>query len=152
MNKFRIYIILIVCILGIGSQAYAGNVQEHLRCLALNIYYEARNQSLEGQLAVGYVTINRVKHKRFPNNVCDVVKQYKQFSWFWDKLPDTPREKLAWEDAKRHALYVLSHPHDNVTHGATHYHTHHVKPYWASKMTIVTVIGDHIFYKRKNEC
>ena len=53
------------------------NESEDLICLAENIYWEARNQSLEGKLAVAHVTINRVKSNKFPNNVCGVVKQTK---------------------------------------------------------------------------
>ena len=36
-------------------------------CLALNVYHEARNQPLAGQMAVISVTVNRVNDKRFPN-------------------------------------------------------------------------------------
>ena len=46
-----------------------------LMCMALNIYHEARNESTMGQLAVGQVVMNRVYDDRFPDNVCDVVKQ-----------------------------------------------------------------------------
>ena len=44
---------------------------EALTCLALNIYYEARNQSVEAQIAVSHVVINRVWDDRFPDNICD---------------------------------------------------------------------------------
>ena len=49
-------------------------------CLALNIFFEARNQSLEGQLAVADVVFNRVRDPRYPDNVCDVVYQAKRTS------------------------------------------------------------------------
>ena len=44
-------------------------------CLAENVYHEARNQPLGGQMAVISVTINRVNDDRFPNSICEVVKQ-----------------------------------------------------------------------------
>ena len=44
-------------------------------CMALNIYHEAKNQSMLGQIAVGQVVMNRVEDTRFPDNVCDVVTQ-----------------------------------------------------------------------------
>ena len=44
-------------------------------CLALNIYFEARNQSFEGQVAVAQVVFNRVADHRYPDNVCDVIYQ-----------------------------------------------------------------------------
>ena len=46
-----------------------------LMCLALNIYHEAKNQSFIGQVAVAQVVMNRVKDTRYPNTVCEVVKQ-----------------------------------------------------------------------------
>ena len=44
-------------------------------CLALNLYHEARGESLAGNLAVGFVTMNRVADPRYPDTVCGVVKQ-----------------------------------------------------------------------------
>ena len=46
-----------------------------LMCLALNIYFEARNESIAGQIAVAEVTLNRVASKNYPNNVCGVIYQ-----------------------------------------------------------------------------
>ena len=46
-----------------------------ISCMADNIYFEARNQGTAGWSAVASVTLNRVKDKRFPNTVCEVVKQ-----------------------------------------------------------------------------
>ena len=48
---------------------------ESMLCLALNVYHEAKNQSFIGQVAVAQVVMNRVKDNRYPNNICDVVKQ-----------------------------------------------------------------------------
>jgi spore germination cell wall hydrolase CwlJ-like protein len=50
-------------------------IAEALMCMALNIYHEAKNQSMLGQIAVGQVVMNRVEDRRFPNTVCEVVKQ-----------------------------------------------------------------------------
>jgi len=44
-------------------------------CLARNIFYEAGGESEEGKVAVGMVTINRVKDGRFAKSICDVVNQ-----------------------------------------------------------------------------
>ena len=43
-------------------------------CLAKNIYFEARNQSTAGQIAVSHVVMNRVKSSRYPNTICEVVR------------------------------------------------------------------------------
>jgi spore germination cell wall hydrolase CwlJ-like protein len=40
-------------------------------CLALNAYFEARNQSDAGMIAVSHVVLNRVASDRFPNTLCD---------------------------------------------------------------------------------
>jgi len=42
-------------------------------CLAENIYHEARGESTLGKIAVGLVTINRVRDARWPSNICSVV-------------------------------------------------------------------------------
>ena len=50
-----------------------------LMCMAINIYHEARNESVIGQIAVGQVVMNRVADERFPNTVCEVVTQGKHY-------------------------------------------------------------------------
>ena len=78
-------------------------IAEALMCMALNIYHEARNQSMVGQVAVAEVVMNRVEDSRFPDTICEVVKQavtYKntdkpvlhkcQFSWYCDGQKDEP--------------------------------------------------------------
>lgn len=49
--------------------------ERDIDCLARNIFYESANESLEGKVAVGVVTINRVQDPRYPKTVCDVVYQ-----------------------------------------------------------------------------
>lgn len=119
---------------------------DDLMCLALNIYWEARNQSVAGQLAVAQVTLNRVLDRRYGDDVCDVVYQHKQFSWYWDGKSDVPNENKAWE----RALLIASAALDGSGHvelqGVTHYHAVYSKPYWKDSMVRVTTIDDHIFY------
>ena len=55
------------------KQSYAD--PKSVECLALNMYYEARNQGSAGLLAVSAVVLNRVNDKRFPNTICEVVYQ-----------------------------------------------------------------------------
>ena len=76
-------------------------IADEVKCLAQNIYWEARNQSIQGMYAVADVTLNRVKDKRWPSTVCEVVKQRKnaggrwicQFSWYCDGKSDTPKSR-----------------------------------------------------------
>ena len=136
-------------------------IVEALMCLALNVYHESKNQSLIGQIAVAQVTMNRVRDERYPNNVCDVVKQgltYKwnpsipirnkcQFSWYCDGKSDKPRDEHAWDKAMLVAHGVYYGNLDDFVEGATHYHAHYVLPSWASSKTYITRIDDHIFYR-----
>ncbi|TLZ19962.1 MAG: hypothetical protein E6K26_04220, partial [Gammaproteobacteria bacterium] len=46
-----------------------------LRCLAENIYFEARGEPIAGQYAVAEVTLNRTQAQHFPHTVCEVVHE-----------------------------------------------------------------------------
>ena len=130
-------------------------------CLALNTYHEAKNQSMVGQIAVAEVVMNRVADRRYPNTVCEVVKQgpkYKgsdvpvrhrcQFSWYCDGKSDMPKNEKAWKKAQDYAYLVLyNRIAIDITEGATHYHATYVKPSWAKTKTRTTRIEKHIFYR-----
>ena len=135
-------------------------------CLALNTYHEAKNQSLVGQIATAQVVMNRVEDKRFPNTICEVVKQGPtrpswedpkkeypikhrcQFSWYCDGKSDIPKNEKAWKKAQDYAYLVLyNRIAIDVTEGATHYHATYVKPSWAKTKTRTTRIESHIFYR-----
>ena len=137
-------------------------IETALMCLALNTYHEAKNQSMIGQVATAQVVMNRVADSRYPNSVCEVVKQgpkYKgsdvpvrhkcQFSWFCDGKSDEPkRDSKEWFKAQDYARIVLSGRIAlDVTEGATHYHATYVKPSWARTKTRTTRIESHIFYR-----
>ena len=137
-------------------------IETALMCLALNTYHEAKNQSMIGQVATAQVVMNRVADSRYPNTVCEVVKQgpkYKgsdvpvrhkcQFSWFCDGKSDEPkRDSKEWRRAQDYARIVLSGRIVlDVTEGATHYHATYVKPSWARTKTRTTRIESHIFYR-----
>lgn len=132
-------------------------------CLAKNIYFEARNQSYSGKIAVAHVVLNRVESMDYPDNVCDVVKQAKldrngnpirnmcQFSWYCDGLSDKPKELGEWMDSvdvAREALILWDNGFD-ITEGSKWYHAKNVKPKWASAFDYVVQIDDHLFYKDK---
>lgn len=119
-------------------------------CLAQNIFWEARGETFEGKLAVGIVTLNRVSSPNYPNNVCDVVWQRKQFSWTHDGKSDNPKsknsyiDKQAWIESKKIAKALIKvYPIKN----SISYHSKKVNPYWANKNKKVGQIGNHIFYK-----
>lgn len=123
-------------------------------CLATAIYFEARGESYRGQVAVAQVVMNRVKHSLYPDTICGVVFQNQtwrnrcQFSFACDGIPERVNEPEPWRQAESIA--------DQVTAGslylsevanATHYHANYVYPHWAPRMTRLTRIGAHIFYR-----
>ena len=125
-------------------------------CLQQNIYFEARNQSTTGQVAVAWVTINRMESARYPSTLCDVVWQSKQFSWTHDGKSDRPGntvlEQRAWEDAGLVAKVTLldwARDRTSPVDGAVMYHADYVKPYWRTSYDRVTQIDNHIFYEQK---
>jgi spore germination cell wall hydrolase CwlJ-like protein len=125
------------------------NDNESKYCLAQNIYFEAGNQSLIGKLAVGLVVMNRVKSQRYPNTVCDVVRQRKQFSWVDDSKSNNPTKDSAWDDSLRLSEEVLSGKADFLGfEDVTHYHANYVNPRWSKEMQEVAKIDQHIFYRR----
>ena len=117
--------------------------REPLYCGAQNIYHESRGESNLGQRAVANVVRNRVASEHYPNTICEVVWQPKQFSWTADKISDEPTNRKAL--VKAVWLHIISGMRDN-TKGATHYYAHNkVDPFWAKVMVVTTVIGNHTF-------
>ena len=127
-----------------------------LNCLAMNIYYEARGESVAGMHAVAEVTMNRVASARYPGTVCEVVYQKKwdwlrkrevgAFSWTeFDVMPHP--EGRQWEQAQDAANAVYYGKHPPALDGALHYHATYIKPSWSKGKKPVARIGAHVFYK-----
>lgn len=121
--------------------------QEEIACLALNIYHEARGESIAGQIAVAEVTINRMNHTYFPDTVCGVVWEPNQFSWTHDGISDQAYETEAYTIALNIAETVYYGQEDEFTGGALFYHADYITaPNWTEYMEVSSVIGKHIFY------
>ena len=117
-----------------------------LECLALVIYFEARGEPVAGQIAVAEVVYNRMVDHRFPDTLCDVVYQRKQFSWTHDGKSDKPKDRQTYR--KIYALAEKIQRGDMFEgHGATHYHADYVVPYWKNHLTFVKKVGKHMFYR-----
>jgi spore germination cell wall hydrolase CwlJ-like protein len=121
-----------------------------LSCMAKNIYHEARGEPIEGQLAVAIVTLNRVNHKDFPNDICSVVYQRTssvcQFSWVCDKslsIRDLTKFVQSVEIAR---IAIEGRESIDQISKALYYHADYVNPRWNHK-TKVAKIGRHIFYE-----
>ena len=112
--------------------------EEELYCMALNIYREANNQSVAGQIAVGRVVMNRVLDRRYPADTCGVIyegpvrESWKtakdpdlkpedriyypkrdrcQFSWYCDGKKDeliNKENNRAWKTAENIAFQILA--------------------------------------------
>jgi spore germination cell wall hydrolase CwlJ-like protein len=125
-------------------------------CLSAGVYFEARGEPVRGQAAVAQVILNRVRNPTYPNSICGVVYQNKdwrnrcQFSFACDRIKDRVSDPKRWRTAE-----MVSR---SVTEGriwlpevgsSTHYHATYVNPRWASSMKKVSKIGLHIFYRTR---
>jgi N-acetylmuramoyl-L-alanine amidase len=135
--------------------------KDELICLALNDYWEARSESLAGRVAVAKVVLNRAMDRRFPQNLCKVVKENRvrdalhrcQFSWYCDAKADTPFERKQWRMSLKIAAAVLQKDAaiPDPTGGALWYHADFTRPSWSAGYETTTIIGGHIFYRDPNE-
>lgn len=124
------------------------------QCLAETIYFEARGESLEGQLAVAQVVLNRVKDKRFAKSICGVVQERSpgpskacQFSFVCDTGNDMPAPSRAWDVAQAVAVVAMAEGTPDISKGALFFHTVHVSPKWRSRMQYTGTVGTHLFYR-----
>ena len=159
----------------IPGEIFTEDESPELYCLAMNIYHEARADNLAGQYAVADVVLNRVNDTRYPNTICEVVKdgKYKeswktkqdpnlsdderifypkknrcQFSWYCDGKSDTIYDNDAWRISQIIAYKIVyDQKMRGITEGATHYHADYVHPKWAKTLQLVGSISTHIFYR-----
>jgi spore germination cell wall hydrolase CwlJ-like protein len=143
-------------------------------CLVENIYFESKGESMRGKIAVGVVTLNRVKDPRYPNTICEVVKQgpvreswktrqdstlaadqrlYNpvrhrcQFSWWCDGYKERIKYDENWIDSVKAAKSALTGKYDDLVGEATHYHAVYVTPEWANRLRFIVQIDNHKFYE-----
>jgi N-acetylmuramoyl-L-alanine amidase len=123
--------------------------KKDLRCLELNIYYEAGIEDEFGKIAVAQVTYNRLKAKRWGNTICKVVYSPHQFSW--TKQKKKPPKGELWEDSKKAAKAFVNGLRINGLSDSMYYHATWMDsaPAWAAHKIKVHEIGQHIFYRPK---
>ncbi|WP_265569563.1 cell wall hydrolase [Sphingomicrobium nitratireducens] len=118
---------------------------EQMECLAKAVYFEARGESLAGQLAVGEVIANRAESRRFPATYCGVVTQRSQFSFVkGGRIPEPNRGSSAWRKAVAIARIVDGAHHESQVAGALFFHARRVSPGW--RLNRVGTVGNHVFY------
>src|SRR5262245_35405141 len=136
-----------------APRAAPGSAPESdVRCLALTIYWEAREEGRPGMVAVGWVVLNRRRSAKYPSTVCEVVREGGQtppcqFSYWCDGRRDEPEESEAWSLARAIATELLSTPPADPTHGAVFYHRVGVRPAWKDKQQQTARIGKHVYYR-----
>ena len=163
---YSICLVLGVIILIATSRKTDGKIlsytnQDDIVCLAKNIYWEARNESTAGKLAVAWTVLNRVGDNKFPNSICEVIEQgvlhgngtpkrdMCQFSWYCDGRADTVTNLPVWRDSYRLANYITSGRDRlvDITDGSLWYHANYVLPGWAKHKRKTATIDTHIFYR-----
>lgn len=123
-----------------------------VECLARNIYYEAGVEDMAGKIAVGNITVNRVKTKYWGSHICDVVYSKDQFSWTKEKKRAWVALKgKAWADSRAAADAVLNGLKVKQLDSALYYHADYVKPAWRDTSKRVIKIGKHIFYTQAKD-
>ena len=151
MRAFRLALLAGIAIIAasIPQRTEAIASQDEERCLALNIYFEARGASQVDKEAVGHVTVNRAKSRYFASTICGVVYQRGQFSWTTDRNSDVPREPQAWESAQQLAEEILSGDAADPSRNATYFYDHRrVRPAWASRFEVTLRTRGHTYLRR----
>jgi spore germination cell wall hydrolase CwlJ-like protein len=132
----------------VAMYAAAAPLDEQTNCLAVAVYHEARGETLEGQLAVANVVINRARSGRYPPTWCEVVKQPWQFSFVRKgRFPPVDAGSRAWWNAQSIARIAASNAAAAVPSDCLWYHADYVAPSWGRRLTRVEKIGAHIFYR-----
>ena len=117
-------------------------------CLANAVYFEARGESLEGQLAVAEVVMNRARSGRYPPTWCGVVVQRSQFSFVRGGIiPPANRGSEAWRRAVAIARIAQAGTTRMLAPNVLWYHANYVSPSWGRRLSRSSVIGAHIFYR-----
>lgn len=122
----------------------ATELSEDLRCLATAVYFEARGEPLEGQLAVAQVIINRVESGRFARTICGVVYQPGQFTFAHHRQPSTG--STDWKIAQAIAVIAANDTYHDIAPRAISFHAKRLSPNWHN-MKRVSQIGNHVFYR-----
>lgn len=131
--------------LGLGSgtiSSAGGYSSSDIYLLAKVIGAEARGESYTGQVAVGAVVLNRVRHSSFPDSISGVVYQSGAFSCVrdsnWSVEPNDTAKKAA-----RDAINGW-----DPTGGAIYYYNPaKTSNQWIRSRPVVTTIGKHVFCK-----
>jgi N-acetylmuramoyl-L-alanine amidase len=117
-------------------------------CIATAVYFEARGETLDGQMAVADVIMNRAASGRYPASWCAVVKQPAQFSFVQHgQFPTIDTSSAAWATAQGVARLAIAKATPALPNDVLWYHADYVAPNWRHNLREVEQIGAHIFYR-----
>ena len=125
-------------------------LDEEANCMAVAVYHEARGETLEGQLAVARVIMNRAVSGKYPTTWCGVVKQPWQFSFVNPRtgyMPGVDQASYAWRKAQGITRLAMANAVPSLSTDVLWYHADYVAPSWGRRLTRVDKIGAHIFYR-----
>ena len=101
INKVAIEMLMALSLSFSGDTGQPAPNTSELFCLAKNIYFEARAESVQGKMAVANVTKNRVESKNHPDTYCGVVKEGPvRESWKTRKIKDLPKSERVYYPVK----------------------------------------------------
>jgi spore germination cell wall hydrolase CwlJ-like protein len=130
----------------VEDQGAPEDVDGDMRCLAGAVYFESKGESLEGQLAVARVIINRAQSGRFASSLCGVVYQRGQFSFVrGHDIPPVPEASRDWREAVAIAQIAMQDSWESPAEGALYFHARRVSPGWGKPR--LASIDNHIFYR-----
>ena len=130
----------------VNATPVPASLSRELDCLASAVYFEARSETLAGQLAVGRVIVTRAASGHFPASYCGVVYQPSQFAFVRaNAMPQVNRESRLWQQAVKVALIADSGSWKSPVEGAMFFHAARVSPSWG-KVRIARV-DNHVFYR-----
>jgi hypothetical protein len=133
------------------EQRHISYTKEDLDVMAQNLYFEERSYKITDVAIaqIGYVVLNRVNKKHWPNTIKEVVWQRKQFSWTHDGKSDKMKNPKAKKRAYAIAKAVLEGTIPNLIGDADHYlNRNKSKAMWWRGMKFKGRHGDHWFYTR----
>ena len=132
----------------VNRYSSGAQLDEQGNCLATAVYFEARGESVEGQLAVARVVMNRAMSGRYPPDWCGVVKQHAQFSFVQHgAFPWIDTASASWARAQGVARLAIANVVPSVGNDVLWYHADYVAPSWGHRLNVVEKIGAHIFYR-----
>ncbi|EQB31029.1 cell wall hydrolase [Sphingobium ummariense] len=130
----------------VDAQGAPEALDDEMKCLAGAVYFESKGESLEGQLAVARVIINRAKSGRFADSLCGVVYQPSQFSFVRGRgMPPIRLESRDWREAVAIARIAMADSWDSKAEGALFFHARRVSPGWGKAR--LALIDNHVFYR-----